>query len=102
MALNKRLFHLGNQVVALEKEIQKHFPNTVNDPFNEKNPLKHALIEMLDLINNIRLAIQDEEPKDWWVFKVKCNSQEVQSVQDHIDSLILSYELTKLQTKSEK
>lgn len=99
MAFNDRLFHLGNQVVSIAREIEKNFPNPVNDPFNDVNHLKNALINILDLINNIRLAIQEEEPKEWWTLKVKCNSQEILALREQAEVLELSYELLKPESK---
>ena len=99
MAFNKNLSDLGNQVVSIAQEIDKHFPSTVDDPFNERNPLKHTLVEMLDLINNIRLAIQDKEPREWWNLKVKCNSQELLALKEQAEVLELKYELSKAESK---
>lgn len=99
MAFSKKLFHLGNQVVSIGKSIDKHFPSTVNDPFNERNHLKHTLVELLDLINNIRLAIQDDEPKEWWNLKVRCNSQELLALKEQAEVLELQYELSKSESK---
>ena len=95
MSFNKKLFHLGNQVVALAMEIDKNFSSTVNDPYNERNHLKHTLVDMLDLINSIRLAIQNQEPKQWWIVKVQCNSQEFVAVKEQIEGMELNYEILK-------
>lgn len=92
---NIRLFNLENKIVNLHKDIEALFPVLLDVPFNEKNPLKYVLIDMLDLINEVRLCVQDEKPKEWWTLKVKCNSQEILAIKEQAEVLELKYELLK-------
>lgn len=98
MAINNRLFHLGNKIVALRKHIDEVFPHPIGDPYNDRNFLRDTMIELLELINEVRLASQPEsiEPERWWGFKVKCTSQDLLEIKEKIELLQLNYELNPL------
>ena len=105
MTINKRLFHLGNNVVSLAKKIDKEFPDPIFGVHDvgKGNVLREVLVEMLDIMNQIRLAIQDDEPKKWVRFNVQCNSQDMHSIKEHIEVRELNYEIHDLlQPKSEQ
>lgn len=104
MAFNKRLFHLGNQVVSLAKKIDKEFPDPIFGVHDvgKGNIFKEVLTQLLDIINEVRLAVQEDEPKKWIRFNVQCNSQDVHSIKEHIEVRELNYEIHEiLDPKSE-
>ncbi len=95
MALNKKLWNLGNKVVSIARKIDNDFPIPSGCLNGGENIFRDSLLQLLELINEIRLSIQDEEPQEWWDIKVKCNSQEILAIKDHIEALELNYELSK-------
>ena len=100
MALNIKLFHLGNDVIRIAKNFEKTFPK---DRVTGKNELGECFMDLLKLINEIRLAIQEGDvKKEIFNFKVNCTEKEMLAVRKQIEVLELTYELTKSQTKSEE
>jgi hypothetical protein len=95
MAFNKRLFHLGNKVVALGRKIDEDFPIPSGCTHGGENVFRDTLLKLLEVINEVRLAIQDEEPKEWWIVKVNCNSQEFLAIKEQMEVLELNYEILK-------
>jgi hypothetical protein len=91
MAFNSKLFHLGNNVVALARKYEKTFPRTGPKGSNE---LGDCFIELLDLVNQIRLAIQDaEEEKSTWIVKFEAKTQEMLAIREQLEVLELKYEI---------
>ena len=91
MNFNKKLFHLGNDVVELQKKIEKEFP--VKSPLEGLND---CFLDLLKLINNIRLAIQQsEDPIDCLIncyeIKVSCKDEELAEIRDYLDTLDLNF-----------
>jgi hypothetical protein len=60
-----------------------------------ENVFRDSLLQLLEVINEVRLAIQDEEPKELWIVKVCCNSQEFLAIKEQMEVLELSYEILK-------
>lgn len=100
MSLRNKLFYLGNEVVALTKKIDQDFPVPLNGISGQQNVLRDTLFKLLDIINEIRLAVQSETPKDsndkkvlnWRLIKVECSDQDMDSIKLHIEFLQLNYE----------
>lgn len=95
MAINKRLFHLGNNVVSLARKINNDFPEPSGCMNGSENVFRDTFLQILEIVNEIRLAIQEEEPKEWWTLKVQCNSQEILALKEQAEVLELNYELLK-------
>ncbi len=100
MTFNAKLFHLGNDVVRLEKKFEHTFPKSCA---SGKNELGDCFMDLLELLNAIRLAIQDvcEDPQ-WWDVKVKCNTQQLLAIKEQIEVLELNYEINKSESKVEE
>ncbi len=95
MTVNKKLFHLGNDVVSLLKKIEKSFPKTyslngfVGGGYVEKNDLRECLLEMLSIINIVRMEClnipEKEDHVDHYIFKVACSAKEIDALEDLLD-----------------
>lgn len=85
MTVNLKLFHLGNHVVRIAKKIESEVPSGV---------LKDSLMEILGIVNEIRLAVQHEnDPKESWKIEFACTTQELLAIREQMEVLELSYEL---------
>lgn len=90
--------------MSLARKIEKEFPDPIFGVHDvgKGNIFKEVLTDLLEIINEVRLAVQDEEPKKWIRFNVQCNSQDVASIKEHIEVRELNYEIHDLlQPKTE-
>lgn len=83
MAFNSKLFNLGNEVVRLRQRIDKVFPAKESYGHNE---FKYLFSSILELINSIRLAIQDDPDGPEQLFlKLKVTAQERREVFEFLE-----------------
>jgi len=77
------------------KKWAKSKNSIINTEVTGKNELGECFEDLLELVNKIRLVIQDEEIKQYWNVKVFCNLQEILEIKEKIEELQLNYEITK-------
>ena len=91
MALNKKLLELGNNVVALAQKIENLFPGT--GPLRQ-NEVGSCLMDLLNLVNKIRLAAQEgEEDKTWRTINLQCSNLELLEIKQQMEAMQLNYEI---------
>lgn len=94
MSINNKLFHIGNDVVSLRKK----FDIIDRGGLLGKKELMESFVDLLELINDIRLAIQDVDTKldikskNPWKFKIDCTEEELLKIQSVLKQLQLNYE----------
>lgn len=92
MEPKKNILRLKNKVICIAKKIENSFWYLENDGVQKKT--KEIFVEILNLINDIILENNDEEPKKWWEFKIQCNSDDILFIKKQLEILELNYELT--------
>jgi hypothetical protein len=98
MGINHKLFHLGNDIVRLQQEIE----GKIKEPYDTwaEQAYKEFFLEMLRIVNVIRQEYQNfhqnqNNHKQWWSFNILCSEEEKMAIQEQIEALELCYELLK-------
>jgi len=83
MAINAKLWELGNDVVKLRQHFEKIFPPSY---LTGKNEIGECFNSLLELMNDIRLAIQEgDDPKKWYLITLNCKSEEIKNIKEVFD-----------------
>lgn len=95
MSINLKLFHLGNKVVSVRSEIDSSFGSF--DDLSIDN-IRKAFIDILNLLNEMRLAIQDQEiaesdPKITCEYHIICTEKERHLMESKLRDLKLNFSL---------
>lgn len=89
--MNKKLFHLANEVVRMRQKIDEVFPN---DSTGNKTDLNIFFSEILGLINHIRMAVaypEKEEKIESYSFYIEGNHDSISDVLDFLEDKKLKY-----------
>lgn len=89
MSINSKLFHLGNDVIALRKKIDEYLPhgsinkNIHNDIFNE----------MLRIINVIRMEAYQNSSEEQMLHRIElyCTQTDYLCIKEYMDALNVRY-----------
>ena len=96
MSFNQKLFQLGNEVVRIRQELDKNFPEPMYGicNFDEKNILKYTLSDILNLINEVRMALEfPDRNKRYFDIKVLADTNEIIIIEDYLKVLNVNFEI---------
>jgi hypothetical protein len=96
MAFNHKLWSLGNRVVQLRREIETTFPDPVGvcEGYHGENILRKSLLDILDLVNQVRLAMNEpcDNPKPYDIRAV-CSEKQLYELQKKFEEMELSFHI---------
>lgn len=101
MAFNHKLWSLGNRVVQLRREIETTFPDPVGvcEGYTIENILRKSFLDILDLVNQVRLAMNEpcDIPKSYEIRAV-CSEKQLYELQKKLQEMELSFHILDQET----
>ncbi len=100
MSINKKLFELGNDVVRLHKTVESAFPaEFFCDPLSQQTPLREILVEMLRIIDIIRIeAYSSEGSKKKYQLEVVCDEDRIKRINSFLEEEGVEFDVLDLET----
>lgn len=99
MTINMKLWSLGNKFVELERKIQTAFPHRIENSLAHENVFQTAFMDILDLMNQIRLSMNEPEdsPKPYDI-RVICTEKQLSHIEEKLEEMLISFDILNPET----